>query len=199
VIGIIIYHSLIYKILHVIDQLTWYIAREAIRSLNRRNYVVIVVHCLLMLMSLIQRENGDVLLKKGDFVIYSEHIIEIVAKTALLYQKALNRVLSVHIEAQYVHYSWFDVTLALDAFYNEIPWSCSLKLYSMVLLVHCQYSILFAIFNGEYVLVIFLLFSRYRFLRLVDISFVSHHATFTIFSIKVLIFLYLKRYHWHKN
>ena len=60
------------------------------------------------------------MLKKGDFVIYSEHIIEIVAKAALLYQKALNRVLPVHIEAQYVHCFWFSVILALDVYNNQI-------------------------------------------------------------------------------
>jgi len=77
--------------------------------------MLFIVFWIAMILSLIQRENGDVLLKKGDFVIYSEHVIEIVAKTALLYQKALNHMPPIHIEAQYVDllssfYYWRQIT-----------------------------------------------------------------------------------------
>ncbi len=49
------------------------------------------------LWSLFQQENGDILTKKGDFLLSSDHVIEIVAKLYLLIQNATHRSPQVHI------------------------------------------------------------------------------------------------------
>lgn len=67
----------------------------------------------------LQRENGDVLLKKGDFVIYSEHVIELVAKTALVYQNLLHHLPPVHIEAQYV-VCWQIMIFMIFSFFDNL-------------------------------------------------------------------------------
>ncbi len=48
----------------------------------------------------LQHENGDLLLKKGDFLLSSDHVIEIVAKLSLLVQNATGRAPDVLIANQ---------------------------------------------------------------------------------------------------
>ena len=45
----------------------------------------------LCLSSYLKHENGDILMKKGDFLLSSDHVIEIVAKLYLLIQNATCR------------------------------------------------------------------------------------------------------------
>lgn len=45
-------------------------------------------------------ENGDMLTKKGDFIMSNEHVIEIVAKTAMLIKNATGQTAKVHIGTQ---------------------------------------------------------------------------------------------------
>ena len=48
----------------------------------------------------IQQENGDVLTRKGDFLLVSDHVLEIVTKLFLLYQNQLGTSPAVHITTQ---------------------------------------------------------------------------------------------------
>ena len=58
----------------------------------------------LSLIAVLQQGNGDGSSKKGDFVVSSDHVIEIVAKTALLIQNATGQTAPVYIGTQSVFF-----------------------------------------------------------------------------------------------
>jgi len=80
-----------------------------------------------------QRDNGDMLTKKGDFVLSSDHVIEIVAKTALLVQNATGQKAPVFIGTQWVQ----NMVLYLFALFAQ--WTLFSMNASHVHYLYCEY------------------------------------------------------------